>query len=58
VLQIHQNLNHKKEFEKVHFKTWLAIFNKTVDLYYKGDNANFIKTRALSIATVMQIKMG
>ncbi len=56
VLQIHKNLNDKKNFESVHFKTWLSIFNKTVDQNFQGEKADIIKTRALSIATVMQLK--
>ncbi len=57
VLQIHKNLNDKKKLEEVHFQTWLSIFQKTVDNNYKGTNAELIKTRALSIATVMRIKI-
>ncbi|WP_306353148.1 group III truncated hemoglobin [Flavobacterium sp. '19STA2R22 D10 B1'] len=57
VLEIHLNLNQKMKLTESHFATWLATFNSTVDLLYKGDNAEKIKTRALSIATVMQIKL-
>ncbi len=57
VLEIHQNLHYKKEIEKSHFDTWLLLFNKTVDNKFKGEKADLIKTRALSIATVMQFKI-
>ncbi len=57
VLQIHKDLSHKKKLEKIHHDTWLSLFNNTVDTYFKGEKANLIKTRALSIATVMQIKL-
>lgn len=57
VLQIHKDLSGKKNFEKIHFDTWLSLFNKTVDDSFKGEKADLIKTRALSIATVMQIKI-
>ncbi len=57
VLQIHKDLDSKKSFEKIHFETWLSLFNKTVDQNFKGEKSNLIKTRALSIATVMQLKV-
>ncbi len=57
VLQIHQNLHHKFPLQKIHFDIWLKYFNSTVDENFEGDNAEIIKTKALSIATVMQIKM-
>ncbi|KAA1244493.1 group III truncated hemoglobin [Aquimarina sp. RZ0] len=57
VLQIHQDLHSKKLMRKVHFETWLSLFNTTVNLYFKGEKANLMKTRALSIATVIQLKI-
>ncbi len=57
VLQIHQHLSLQKKLEKIHFDTWLSLFNKSVDTNFKGENANLIKTRALSIAIVMQSKI-
>ncbi|WP_062062164.1 group III truncated hemoglobin [Aquimarina longa] len=57
VMQIHKQLNTKKKFDKTHFDTWLSLFHKTVDNNFKGQKAELIKTRALSIATVMQLKI-
>lgn len=57
VMKIHLDLNNKVTFTNEHFETWLKHFNNTVNLLFKGDNAEIIKTRALSIATIMQIKM-
>ncbi len=56
VLQIHKNLSDKRHLEKTHFETWLSLFHATVDNNFKGEKADLIKTRALSIATVMQLK--
>ncbi|WP_299246845.1 group III truncated hemoglobin [uncultured Aquimarina sp.] len=56
VLQIHQNLHHKKVMEKIHFDTWLTLFTTTVNNNFKGTKAELMKTRALSIATVIQLK--
>lgn len=57
VMQIHKNLNTQQKIEKLHYETWLSLFNDTVDKNFKGTKANLIKTRALSIATIMQIKI-
>jgi hemoglobin len=57
VLKIHQDLNEKVKLTSEHFLLWLNYFNQTVDDLFFGENAEKIKTRALSIATVMQIKL-
>jgi hemoglobin len=57
VLKIHLDLNEKIRLNATHFTTWLAHFNQTVDDYFSGEKAETMKTRALSIATVMQIKL-
>ncbi|AXT62882.1 group III truncated hemoglobin [Aquimarina sp. AD10] len=56
VLQIHKDLHLKKELQQQDFDTWLLLFNTTVNTHFKGEQAELIKTRALSIATVIQIK--
>ncbi|OPZ14298.1 MAG: hypothetical protein BWZ05_02362 [Bacteroidetes bacterium ADurb.BinA245] len=40
-----------------HFNRWIELFTKTVDDLFEGTNATTIKQRAMSIATVMQIKI-
>jgi len=57
VLKIHLNLNDKVRLNATHFTTWLTHFNATIDQHFAGENAETMKTRALSVATVMQIKM-
>lgn len=57
VLQIHQNLNLKKTMKKIHFDTWMDLFTNTIDQNFKGEKANLMKTRALSIATIVQLKI-
>ena len=52
----HLLLHEKKPFSKIHFETWLELFNKSVDDNFKGENASILKNRALSVATVMRIK--
>ncbi len=53
----HLLLNQTKPFLAEHFTTWLHHFNTTVDTLFIGDVAHATKTRALSIATVMELKV-
>ncbi|AXG73025.1 group III truncated hemoglobin [Flavobacterium arcticum] len=57
VLQIHHELNDKETITDLHFEIWLSHFNNTADTLFSGTNAEKIKTRALSIASVMKIKI-
>lgn len=56
-LQIHIDLHKKSPFSKEHFNTWLLYFKQTIDELFEGEKAFMAKERAISIATVMQIKM-
>ncbi|MDP2160679.1 MAG: group III truncated hemoglobin [Flavobacterium sp.] len=55
--QIHLDVNEKEYLSPELFKIWLNHFNNAVDENFKGPKAEQIKTQALSIATVMQIKI-
>jgi hemoglobin len=55
--QIHLDVNAKEYLSPELFKIWLNHFNVTVDENFKGDKAEQIKTQALNIATVLQIKI-
>jgi len=56
VMRIHLDLNNNEPLTPQHFETWLSHFYKTIDNLFTGFNAELIKTRALSIATIMKIK--
>ncbi len=56
-MQPHLILNQTKVFKKEHFNRWLAHFTTTIDTNFKGEKAELAKTRALSVATIMEIKM-
>ena len=56
-MQPHLVLHQKSPLEKHHFETWLTYFNESVDELFEGEKALLAKERALSIATVMQIKI-
>lgn len=57
VLQLHQYINQKSKLSEEHFTIWLNYFNTTIDENFTGQVAENMKTRALSIATVMKIKL-
>jgi hemoglobin len=56
-MQPHMALHQKSPLQKHHFETWLRYFKETVDELFEGQNAIVIKEKAISIATVMQIKI-
>ncbi|MEL1245548.1 group III truncated hemoglobin [Flavobacterium sp. DGU11] len=56
-MQIHLGLNAQEKLTEQHFKTWLKHFHTTTDHYFSGLNAERIKARAQSIATVIKIKL-
>lgn len=56
-MEVHYGLNKKIRLQKIHFDTWLSLFTQTVDALYEGKIASLAKTRAQSIAAVMQFKM-
>jgi len=56
-MQPHLDLHPQKPFKPIHFKHWLSSFNESVDELFHGEMAHTAKSRALSIATVMQIKI-
>lgn len=53
----HIGIHEKKRISALHFETWLRLFNQAVDQHFEGLHATTIKNRALSIATVMRIKL-
>ena len=55
--QIHLDISQKEYLSPELFQIWLKHFDASVDENFKGVNAEKIKTQALSLATVMQIKI-
>jgi hemoglobin len=56
-MEIHQHLNQLIRLKVEHFQQWLNLFTSTVDELFTGEKAVLAKQRAVSIATVMQIKI-
>ncbi len=57
VMKIHLDLNEKSPLRREHFDIWLGHLHDAVDERFAGPVAETLKTRALSIATVMQMKL-
>lgn len=53
----HVQLHQKSPLSPAHFDRWLQLFLGTVDELFEGEKAELIKQRALSIATMMRIKV-
>jgi hemoglobin len=57
VMEVHQHIHHLKHIKKEHLDRWLSLFKATVDEFFVGEKANLMKQRAVSIATLMDIKL-
>ena len=56
-MESHKKLHGVFPFSEEHFRRWVALFTASVDDLFEGEKALLAKQRALSIATVMQIKI-
>lgn len=56
-MEKHFTLNKIYPLQTKHFEAWLKIFDSTLDEMFQGDKATLAKTRAASIAMLMQHKM-
>lgn len=56
-MEIHYGINKLVPLQKIYFDRWLLLFNNNVDEMFEGKIASLAKTRAASIAAVMQFKM-
>ncbi len=56
MFQVHKEIHEKSPFKKEHYDIWLNYLHTSIDSNFKGKYAEQMKTNALSMATVMQIK--
>lgn len=56
-MQVHYTLNRIVPLEEKHFQRWLQLFSETVDDLFSGDIAIQAKSKARSIASLMQFKI-
>jgi hemoglobin len=53
----HQRLNEIFPLQEQHFNQWVLLFTETVDELFEGEKANLAKQKALSISTILRIKI-
>ena len=53
----HQKLHRIFPLNDEHFKRWVSLFITTVDELFEGEKASLAKQRAISISTVMKMKI-
>jgi hemoglobin len=56
-MQVHQHIHRIFPLEETHFQRWVLLFNSTVDELFKGEKAELARQRAISISTVMKLKL-
>jgi hemoglobin len=56
-MAVHKHINHLSPFKSEHFDRWVKVFSEKVNELFEGDNAERIKQRAMSIATIMKVKL-
>lgn len=56
-MKIHQHLHRMMPLTAEHFERWNELFRQSVDELFEGTKARLAKERAVSISTVMQIKI-
>ena len=54
---IHQRIHNVVHLTNQHFDRWILLFTATVDDLFEGEKAELAKQRAISIATIMKIKI-
>ncbi|MFN8253769.1 MAG: group III truncated hemoglobin [Ferruginibacter sp.] len=54
---IHQHLHQAYPLTKAHFNRWNELFLETLDENFEGEKSILARQRALSISTMMQIKI-
>lgn len=56
-MQPHLDLHMDSPLKEIHFQTWIALFNESVDAYFEGEKASVAKKKAYSIAMIMKLKI-
>lgn len=56
-MAVHYVLNRKERLTEKHFQRWLSLFFETIDELFSGPIAGKAKTKAQSIASLMQFRM-
>ena len=57
LMQVHRHINEIIPLSTPQFQRWTDLFCSTVDELFEGEKAIIAKQRAISISTIMQIKI-
>ena len=57
VMGVHQHIHQLATIKKEHLDRWVKIFTGTIDELFIGEKSTLMKQRAVSIATLMDIKL-
>src|SRR5688572_319998 len=56
-MKVHGHIHEKSPLSQKDFQVWLDLFDKNLTEHFEGKYTEIAKQRALSIATVMQLKI-
>lgn len=56
-MAVHKLLNQKVPLNKAHFDQWKKLFLETIGEHFEGEKAELARQRAVSIATMIQLKI-
>jgi hemoglobin len=56
-MEVHQRLHERLPLSRAHFQRWKQLFLETVEQHFEGEIAERAKQRAVSIATVLEMKI-
>jgi hemoglobin len=56
-MELHRRLNQLIPLSPEHFKRWTDLFTSTADELFTGEKTELAKQRAISIATMMRVKI-
>lgn len=56
-MKLHEKLHHFKSLSEKDFEAWINLFTTTLTELFEGEKTELAKQRAMSIATVMKLKI-
>jgi hemoglobin len=56
-MTVHHRIHALHPFSHADFQRWLELFRETLDDHFEGPKTELVMQRALSIATVIEIKL-
>ena len=56
-MEVHQHVHRMSPLTTRHFDRWTTLFVSTVDEYFSGEKAESAKQKAVSIGSILKIKV-